>query len=296
MSELVTINTENYATMARAMGLPVSSGEKKVNTLNRLKIQHKPIIGEDKVLVKAGSLLLENVGEENTCYYAEKAKFRPFLQRFLYKRYYQDINKYSTTIMADNLNIDLKDDYGTFNCGKPTGYVKDFQALPEKTKAIIKAVKRQRALFGTLELEKPVKLVDGKEVKEDLPKFPTIWEIGSNILYKDMGDIFSRFLKMERLPLQHVIELYDTENYYTSGTGEKYYKPLLKVDYTKKAEISEDDHKMFGDFLDWIKSHNDNVTRKWDEQVAERQGDVSEEDAKTVEQFIDVELETDAKQ
>ena len=49
---------------------------------------------------------------------------------------------------------------------------KDYQSLPESTKNIIKAVDRYRVVFGIVELEKPVKLVDGKEVQEDLPPFP----------------------------------------------------------------------------------------------------------------------------
>ena len=102
--------------------------------------------------------------------------------------------------MSDTLNIDLKDDYGTFNCGKPTGYVKDYQSLPEATKNIIKAVDRYRVVFGLVELEKPVKLVDGKEVQEDLEPFPVLWEIDKNT-YKGMGEIFSRLSKMERLAI-----------------------------------------------------------------------------------------------
>ena len=49
---------------------------------------------------------------------------------------------YHKTIMADNLNVDLKDTQGTFNCGKPTGYIKDFKSLPEDTKTLIKANKK----------------------------------------------------------------------------------------------------------------------------------------------------------
>ena len=45
MTELVTINTDNYATMAKAMGLPTSSGEKKTNVLNRFRIWHNPTMG-----------------------------------------------------------------------------------------------------------------------------------------------------------------------------------------------------------------------------------------------------------
>ena len=36
-------------------------------------------------------------------------------------------NRYIKTVMADNLNIDLKDNDGGFNCGKPAGYIQDFK-------------------------------------------------------------------------------------------------------------------------------------------------------------------------
>ena len=303
MNEVVTINTESYATMAKAMGLPVSSGERKVNVLNRFKIWHESTMGTREIdgkdvkleVIKGGCYRLEKVGDAPIYYFAEKAKFRPFLQRFMYKRYYKNDNRYSNSILADTLNIDLKDDYGTFNCGKPTGFIKDYQALPEATKNIIKAVDRYRVVFGLVELEKPVKLVDGKEVQEDLEPFPVLWEIKDKNTYKGMGEIFSRLSRMERLPLQHTIELDESEVYYTNNAGAQFYKPTLKVDYTNKIDISEQDHKIFGDFLDWVKAHNDNIIRKWDERVAERQDEVSEEDAETVEQFIDVELEDDSK-
>lgn len=304
MNEVVTINTESYATMAKAMGLPVSSGERKVNVLNRFRIWHEPTMGigtmdgkEVKMeVIKGGCYRLEKVGDVPIYYFAEKAKFRPFLQRFMYKRYHQNDNKYCKSIMADTLSIDLKDDYGTFNCGKPTGYVKDYQSLPESTKNIIKAVDRYRVVFGIVELEKPVKLVDGKEVQEDLPPFPAIWEMKDKNTFKSMGEIFSKFSRMERLPLQHNIQLDESEVFYTNNAGTEFFKPTFKVDYTTKIDISEEDHKTFGDFLDWVKAHNDNIVKKWDERVAEKQDEVSEEDAETVEQFIDVELESDEKQ
>ena len=58
--------------------------------------------------------------------------------------------------MADNLNIDLKDNDGGFNCGKPAGYIKDFKALPEKTQELIKQIKRVRVVLGTVEMKDPV--------------------------------------------------------------------------------------------------------------------------------------------
>ena len=74
----------------------------------------------------------------------------------MYKRFIKGSgdkpNRYVKTVMADNLNIDLKDNDGGFNCGKPAGYIQDFKSLPEKTQELIKQIKRVRVLFGIVEL------------------------------------------------------------------------------------------------------------------------------------------------
>jgi hypothetical protein len=54
--------------------------------------------------------------------------------------------------MANDLNSDMKDNDGGFNCGKPAGYIEDFKALPEKTQELIRQIKRVRVMFGTVEL------------------------------------------------------------------------------------------------------------------------------------------------
>ena len=310
MTELVTINTDNYATMAKAMGLPTSSGEKKANVLNRFRIWHSPTMGmgESKgksvkiEVVEGGFYRLEDRSKEpSVFYFSEKVEFRPFLQRLLYKKFKQNRNAkegekkgdYIRTIMSDTLNIDLKDEDGTFNCGKPAGYVKDFQSLPEETKALIKGIKRNRAIFGVIKMIDPVKGIDGEEI-EDLPEFPVIWEIDNREAFKMLGDIFSKFAKMEALPLQHIIKLEGTKENKLNNGG-NFYTPIVQLDTSKKLEITEADHKIFGDFLDFVKAYNDSVISKWNDRVAERQGEVSEEDMETVEDFIDVEMDSDAK-
>ena len=70
----------------------------------------------------------------------------------MYKKYVMgtggEKNRYVKTVISDNLNIDLKDNDGTFNCGKPTGYVKDFKSLSEDMQALIKSIRRVRVIFG----------------------------------------------------------------------------------------------------------------------------------------------------
>jgi len=309
MTDLVTINTDSYATMAKAMGLPTSTVEKKANTLNRFRIWHNPTMGIGEAngksvkmeVVEGGMYRLEIPGDPSTFYFSEKVQFRPFLQRFMYKKFKQNRNAkdgekqggYVKTIMADTLNIDLKDDDGTFNCGKPTGYVKDFQALPEATKKLIKEIKRNRVVFGLVKMIDPVKGIDGKEIA-DLPEYPVIWEIENRDAYKAIGDVFSRFAKSETLPLQHIIKLDGTKENKLNNGG-SFYTPIVQLDTTNKIEISDSDHKAFGDFLDWVKNYNDGIISKWDTKVSERQDEVSEEDMETIENFIDVEIDTDAK-
>lgn len=309
MTDLVTINTDSYATMAKAMGLPTSTVEKKANTLNRFRIWHNPTMGMGESngrsvkmeVVEGGMYRLEVQGDPSTFYFSEKVEFRPFLQRFMYKKFKQNRNAkegekqggYVKTIMADTLNIDLKDDDGTFNCGKPTGYVKDFQALPEATKRLIKEIKRNRVVFGLVKMVDPVKGIDGKEIA-DLPEYPVIWEIDNRDAYKSIGDVFSRFAKSETLPLQHIIKLDGTKENKLNNGG-SFYTPIVQLDTTNKIEISDSDHKVFGDFLDWVKNYNDGIISKWDTKVAEKQDEVSEEDMETVEDFIDVEIDTDVK-
>ena len=76
------------------------------------------------------------------------------MQRFMYKRFVMASanapNRYVKTVMADNLNIDLKDNDGGFNCGKPAGYIQDFKSLPEKTQDLIKQIKRVRVVLAPL--------------------------------------------------------------------------------------------------------------------------------------------------
>jgi hypothetical protein len=309
MTDLVTISTDNYATMAKAMGLPTNSKEKKTNVLNRFRIWHNPTMGMGESngrsvkmeVVEGGMYRLEVPSDPSVYYFSEKVEFRPFLQRFMYKKFKQNHNAkdgekqggYVKTILADSLNIDLKDNDGTFNCGKPAGYVKDFQALPEETQKLIKTIKRNRVVFGLVKMIDPVKGIDGNEIA-DLPEFPVIWEIENRDAYKSVGDVFSTFSKMEALPLQHVIKLEGTKENKMNNGG-SFYTPIIQLDTSKKIEITDQDHKVFGDFLDWVKAHNDGIVNAWDKKVSERQDEVSDEDIETVEDFIDVELDTNAK-
>ena len=127
MTQMTTIDTDNFAAMAKAMGMGNEGGssKQKSSTLARLRLNHKPIMGEAEVNGKkvnmevvAGGTYKIDIPDMGV-FYAEKINLRVHLQRFMYKKFINGANgspnRYVKTVMADNLNVDLKDNDGGFN-------------------------------------------------------------------------------------------------------------------------------------------------------------------------------------
>ena len=288
VNEVTTIDTNNYAVMAKAMGMSgeSSSSDDKPKTLPRFRINHSPIIGSDKVLVKGGTYKLEI--PDDTTLYGTSATIRPFIQRFMYKRFVKNMSAkageplgvYHKTIMSDNLNVDLKDNQGKFNCGKPTGYIKDFKALPVETQDVIRQIKRVRVIFGTVDL---VGSVDESGNKMDKGTIPFIWEIDNRDAFKTMGEPFKKFSQDKRLPVEHSISLNTEERKLPNGNS--FYLPTYTLDLQDKIEVSKDDQDTFINFMSWIDNYNTYIFNEWDMKTKK---DISDSDKNVVDNFIDV--------
>ena len=290
-NEVTTIDTNNYAVMAKAMGMAgeSDSSDKKSNTLPRFRIQHSPIIGSDKVLVKGGTFKLDI--PDDKIIYAESAKIRPFVQRFMYKRFVKNMSAkagepqgiYHKTIMSDNLNADLKDNQGKFNCGKPSGFIKDFKALPVDTQEVIKQIKRVRVIFGLVDLQKCVN-DKGESVKQDTTPF--IWEVDNREAFKTLGEPFKQFSKVKRLPVQHTIVLNTEERKLPNGNS--FFLPTYTLNLQDTIDVSTEDQETFINFMSWIDNYNTYIYNEWD---MKSKKEVTEEEMETVEGFIDVKAE-----
>ena len=290
-NEVTTIDTNNYAVMAKAMGMAgeSDSSDKKSNTLPRFRIQHSPIIGSDKVLVKGGTFKLDI--PDDKIIYAESAKIRPFVQRFMYKRFVKNMSAkagepqgiYHKTIMSDNLNADLKDNQGKFNCGKPSGFIKDFKALPVDTQEVIKQIKRVRVIFGLVDLQKCIN-DKGESVKQDTTPF--IWEVDNRDAFKTLGEPFKQFSKVKRLPVQHTIVLNTEERKLPNGNS--FFLPTYTLNLQDTIDVSTEDQETFINFMSWIDNYNTYIYNEWD---MKSKKEVTEEEMETVEGFIDVKAE-----
>ncbi len=286
----VAINT-NFSDMAKLMGMSVDNQQsEKASTLARLRISHSPIMGEADVngktkkveVVEGGTYRLEI--PDGPTYYASKVVIRPFVQRFMYKRFVKGNdntpNRYIKTVMADNLNIDLKDNDGGFNCGKPAGYIQDFKALPESMQDLIKQIKRVRVVFGTVELVDPVD-ASGKAV-EVAAQTPFIWEVENRDAFKSIGTIFTKLGKMRRLPPQHTFTATTAEQ--SLPNGNSFYLPETALDLQSTLELDDATQEILGNFLAWVTNYNQYISNAWDEN-AHKHDDVDKEG---VEEFIDI--------
>jgi len=290
MTELTVIDTSNYAAMAKAMGMGQAATEKKTSALARLRINHTPVMGQAEVkgkqvnveVVEGGTYKLEI--PDGPTYYAEQVSIRPFLQRFMYKKFVMGTdttpNRYVKTVMGDNLNADMKDNAGGFNCGKPSGWIEDFASLPDSMKELIRSIKRVRVLFGTVDMVNPT---DASGNPVDAPTTPFIWEVENRDAFKTIGNIFTKLGKMQRLPPQHYVKA--TTEKRDLPNGSCFYLPEVSLDLMTTLDMDNDTQGTFADFIAWIANYNQYILGEWGDKM---QHDNEEIPDAIVEDLVDI--------
>lgn len=296
MTQLTTIDTNNFSAMAKAMGIAEAgtTQKKQSSTLARLRISHSPIMGEAEVNGKRVNMEVVSGGTyrveipDGPTYYATSVELRPYVQRYMYKKFLKGSgdtpNRYVKTVMADNLNIDLKDNDGGFNCGKPAGYIADWKSLPEKTQELIRQIKRVRVVLGTLNL---VGAVDASGNEIEAPRdIPFIWEIENRDAFKTVGTLFTKLAKQKRMPIQHTMVANTEERKLPNGNS--FYLPVVSIDMTKSLDITGKEQDSFADFMTWIENYNDYIINAYAEKSS-RYND--EDDELIVDGVVDIELD-----
>ena len=292
---ITSTGSVNYGEMAKFMGVPQSSGdaEKKTSQLARVKLLHKPVMGQQEVAGKMKKMEIVEAGSysitlsDETTIYVSKLNIRPFMQRYMYKRFVAskdpDSGKrgdFVKTIMADSLNNDLHDSSGGFNCGKSAGWIQDFKALPEKTQALIKQIKRVRAIFGMANISGGV-ILEGDKVKdaEDMI-VPIIYEVDNRTSFKTSGEPFNLLAKKRHLPIQHSIDFTSKAN--PLPNGDSYYTVVADLS-SDTLEIADDDPKHLQDFSDWVTNYNSYIMEQYNEKSSAK---MDKDDQELIECFI----------
>ena len=270
MENALDIIGKSPADLAELMGMS-NAPAKSTSALAEIKQVHQNVMGTKEVdgeamevaIVKAGAFSV--TFPDDTIYYSDKVTIRPFMQRFQFQRYDKHYQKPDggegrmlRTVMATSLNGDLKDNYGTFNCGRPSGYVKDFKALPQETQDLMRSVDRFKIVFGLCTLDK-AKDADGKPV--DVKEFPFLMRIKNRDSFKAMTDMFNQIQRKNRLPIQHLLHLGSEVKSIPSGATYAVLKPTLG----KVVEITTDDQEVLNNFVEWVEAMNSITISKWEE-------------------------------
>jgi hypothetical protein len=178
--------------------------------------------------------------------------------------------------------VDLKDNSGGLNCGKPAGYIEDFKALPEDMQNLIRQIKRVRVIFGTIEMNNPTN-ANGDALNEELTDVPFIWEVDQREAFKHVGEPFQTLLKQRRLPVQYTLDCETNERKLSNGNT--YYVPNVSLDTAEVLTINENVQDTFRDFVEWVTNYNSYITTEWEDKNV---NNISSEDMTLVEEFITV--------
>ena len=274
-TEIVTLNTDknSFNQLATAMGMTADMDTRKSKSnLARLKIDHAGIDGETEIKGKKKTIKVVDPGmyslelPDGDKIYQEDPKIRLFQQKFMYKRYIMangdSKGTFVKTIMANDLKSDLIDNIGGVNCGKPSGWIEDYQALPESQKNLIKSIKRVRVLFGLATFDKAIDS-EGLDV-DPQESVAFIYEVDNREAFKTLGTPIAQMAKQSRLLPQHHIKLGTDERQIASGN--KYFVPRVEL-LPNIIEITENDQSTFKSFTDWIENYNTWVNTNHQESI-----------------------------
>ena len=211
--------------------------------------------------------------------YAEKLNIRLFAERVQWTKWDSEANLTQKTVLSSNLNADLKDTLGGFNLGRPSGFVKDFDALPEATKQVMRSVRRTKVFMGSVSLDSPVN--DAGEAVEFSDEAPFVFDVKNPSSIKAINGVTGSLVSKAITPIENIIKLGATEH--TMPNGNKFAQVTASLG--KRVGFSEGDNDLLRDFIMEVERTNTWVLSKWDENNV---ANISEEDSAIVGSIIDI--------
>ncbi len=259
MSNELAVATERGQSMAELMGVSIKTSNADFTpSISRLGMLHQPIMGEVDLngkmikteVVPVGAFTLKT-GDDIV--YSNGVTVRVFAQRNQWQRWNSDTEEMEKSVMSNTLNGDLKDSIGGFNLGRPSGYIEDFNSLPDATKQLMRSVKRVVVYYGTVSLDSPMN--EKGEPVEAAASMPFVMDVKNRDSLKSINGVMSNFKKKNMLPIMSTIKLEGIED--SIPTGAKFGK--IQANTGEAVELASEDNDTLKDFLELIEYSNGKI-------------------------------------
>jgi len=259
MSNELAVANERGQSMAELMGVSIkTSNADFLPSISRLGMLHQPIMGEVELngkmikteVVPVGAFTLKT-GDDIV--YSNGITVRVFAQRNQWQRWNSDTEEMEKSVMSNTLNGDLRDSIGGFNLGRPSGYIEDFNALPDATKQLMRSVKRVMVYYGTVSLDSPMN--EKGEPIEAAANIPFVMDVKNRDSLKSINGVMSNFKKKNMLPIMSTIKLEGIED--SIPTGAKFGK--IQASTGDAVELASEDNDTLKDFLELIEYSNGKI-------------------------------------
>ena len=241
------------------MGVSVkTSNADFLPSISRLGMLHQPIMGEVDLngkkikteVVPVGAFTLKT-GDDIV--YSNGATVRVFAQRNQWQRWNSETEEMEKSVMSNSLNGDLKDSIGGFNLGRPSGYIEDFNSLPDATKQLMRSVKRVMVYYGTVSLDSPMN--EKGEPVDAAATIPFVMDVKNRDSLKSINGVMSNFKKKNMLPIMSTIKLEGIED--SIPTGAKFGK--IQASTGDGVDLAKEDNDTLKDFLELIEFSNGKI-------------------------------------
>jgi hypothetical protein len=260
MSTELAVAQERGQSMAELMGVSMSGGGDATPSIARIGMLHSPLKGEIEVngkmiktdVVSVGAFILTR-GEEKV--YSDGITVRIFAQRQQWQRWNSETEEMEKSVLANSLNGDMKDSIGGFNLGRPSGWIEDFNALPDATKQVIRSVKRVNVYYGTVSLDNPVNEKGEALDYETYRDIPFVMDVKNRDSLKSINGVMNALKRKNMLPIMSTIKLAGVED--SIPTGATFGK--ISASTGDKVDIVEGDNEMLKDFIELIEYSNGKI-------------------------------------
>ena len=258
MSNELAVATESGKSMAELMGVSSAPITSATPSISRLGMLHQPIMGEVDLngkkikteVVPVGAFTLKT-GDDIV--YSNGATVRVFAQRNQWQRWNSETEEMEKSVMSNSLNGDLKDSIGGFNLGRPSGYIEDFNSLPDATKQLMRSVKRVMVYYGTVSLDSPMN--EKGEPVDAAATIPFVMDVKNRDSLKSINGVMSNFKKKNMLPIMSTIKLEGIED--SIPTGAKFGK--IQASTGDGVDLAKEDNDTLKDFLELIEFSNGKI-------------------------------------